>query len=82
MKQLIVGCTLMLAGILLYGLRWVAGAILAAGQDVGLSQGLSRMGFFPFIFSLSLIIIGLLFIIVSDDGKPISKVNEDSKRRQ
>ncbi|MGM0880704.1 MAG: hypothetical protein ACQEXQ_06630 [Bacillota bacterium] len=67
MKNIYVGCTFFLSGIILYSLRLVAGVIYDGARLQPISAGgnlvVENIGWFSLVFSIVLIILGILLII-------------------
>jgi hypothetical protein len=60
-KLTIIGCTLLLCGVVLYGFRYVAAAILSLqSQGIPLTDALAGLGRTPALLMLAFFVLGLV----------------------
>ncbi|WP_277586607.1 hypothetical protein [Psychrobacillus antarcticus] len=67
MKYIIIGATAILAGIMLFGMTWIAAAIYTTREGVNgrFADAISAIGYFPIFISLILVITGICFFVIS-----------------
>lgn len=67
MKHIIVGATGIIAGIILFGMTWIAVAIYATrGEGYGqFSEAFSAIGYFPLFISIIIFLAGVCFVTVA-----------------
>ena len=67
MKHILAGATGILAGIMLFGMTWIAAAIYTTREGVNgrFADAISAIGYFPIFISLILVITGICFFVIS-----------------
>lgn len=67
MKHILVGATGIIAGIMLFGMTWIAVAIYTTrGGEYGrFADALSAIGYFPIFISILLVVTGICFITMA-----------------
>ncbi|OYD06800.1 hypothetical protein CHM34_14705 [Paludifilum halophilum] len=62
-KEIVVGCVAFLSGILLFGFRMVAGAVLGTQPSDGYDSGLDYLDIWPLAISIVLVLVGIFMIV-------------------
>lgn len=67
LKYMIMGATGILAGIMLFGMTWIAAAIYAtrAGGYGRFAESISMIGYLPIFISIILVLTGICYFIVA-----------------